>query len=193
MNKFISSLFLMIVSCLLSNLSLADEAVRYNIDTSHSSVEFSIRHFVAKTTGDFSQFNGFIDVDIDHPEENYAEATIHIASIDTNSEKRDAHLQEEDYFNSENHPLISFKSTKWVPTEDTNMFLVTGELSMNNVSKDITMTVELLGMGPGMHGRYLSGWEAKTTINRTDWNINGGLGAVGEEVDITIYIEAIRE
>jgi polyisoprenoid-binding protein YceI len=193
MNKFISSLFLMIVSCLLSNLSLADEAVRYNIDTSHSSVEFSIRHFVAKTTGDFSQFNGFIDVDIDHPEENYAEATIHIASIDTNSEKRDAHLQEEDYFNSENHPLISFKSTKWVPTEDTNTFLVTGELSMNNVSKDITMTVELLGMGPGMHGRYLSGWEAKTTINRTDWNINGGLGAVGEEVDITINIEAIRE
>ena len=73
------------------------------------------------------------------------------------------------------------------------MFLVTGELSMNNVSKDITMTVELLGMGPGMHGRYLSGWEAKTTINRTDWNINGGLGAVGEEVDITINIEAIRE
>ena len=193
MNKFISSLFLMIVSCLLSNLSLADEAVRYNIDTSHSSVEFSIRHFVAKTTGDFSQFNGFIDVDIDHPEENYAEATIHIASIDTNSEKRDAHLQEEDYFNSENHPLISFKSTKWVPTEDTNTFLVTGELSMNNMSKDITMTVELLGMGPGMHGRYLSGWEAKTTINRTDWNINGGLGAVGEEVDITINIEAIRE
>ena len=193
MNKFLSSLFLIIVSCLLSNLSLADEAVRYNIDTSHSSVEFSIRHFVAKTTGDFSQFNGFIDVDIDHPEENYAEATIHIASIDTNSEKRDAHLQEEDYFNSENHPLISFKSTKWVPTEDTNTFLVTGELSMNNVSKDITMTVELLGMGPGMHGRYLSGWEAKTTINRTDWNINGGLGAVGEEVDITINIEAIRE
>ncbi len=193
MNKFISSLFLMIVSCLLSNLSLADEAVRYNIDTSHSSVEFSIRHFVAKTTGDFSQFNGFIDVDIDHPEENYAEATIHIASIDTNSEKRDAHLQEEDYFNSENHPLISFKSTKWVPTEDTNRFLVTGELSMNNVSKDITMTVELLGMGPGMHGRYLSGWEAKTTINRTDWNIDGGLGAVGEDVDITINIEAIRE
>lgn len=193
MNKFLSSLFLMIVSCLLSNLSLADEAVRYNIDTSHSSVEFSIRHFVAKTTGDFSQFNGFIDVDIDHPEENYAEATIHIASIDTNSEKRDAHLQEEDYFNSENHPLISFKSSKWVPTEDTNTFLVTGELSMNNVSKDITMTVELLGMGPGMHGRYLSGWEAKTTINRTDWNINGGLGAVGEEVDITINIEAIRE
>jgi len=193
MNKFISSLLLIIVSCLLSNLSLADEAVRYNIDTSHSSVEFSIRHFVAKTTGDFSQFNGFIDVDIDHPEENYAEATIHIASIDTNSEKRDAHLQEEDYFNSENHPLISFKSTKWVPTEDTNTFLVTGELSMNNVSKDITMTVELLGMGPGMHGRYLSGWEAKTTINRTDWNINGGLGAVGETVDITINIEAIRE
>lgn len=193
MNQLISSFLLIIVSCLLSNLSFADEAVRYNIDTSHSSVEFSIRHFVAKTTGDFSQFDGFIDVDLDHPEDNYAEATIHIASIDTNSEKRDAHLQEEDYFNSKNQPLIRFKSTKWTPTEDANTFLVTGELSMNNVSKAITMTVELLGMGPGMHGRYLSGWEAKTTINRTDWNINGGLGAVGETVDITINIEAIRE
>ena len=193
MNQLISSFLLIIVSCLLSNLSFADEAVRYNIDTSHSSVEFSIRHFVAKTTGDFSQFDGFIDVDLDHPEDNYAEATIHIASIDTNSEKRDAHLQEEDYFNSKNQPLIRFKSTKWTPTEDANTFLVTGELSMNNVSKAITMNVELLGMGPGMHGRYLSGWEAKTTINRTDWNINGGLGAVGETVDITINIEAIRE
>lgn len=181
-------------ACLFSNhLALSDEAVRYNIDTAHSSVEFSIRHFVAKTNGNFSEFKGFIDVDIDHPEENYAEASISIPSIDTNSDKRDAHLQEDDYFNSSEYPLITFKSTKWESTERENTYLVYGDLTMNNITHNISMDVELLGMGPGMHGRYLSGWEGKTTIDRTDWNINGGIGAVGETVEITINIEAIRE
>ena len=169
-------------ACLFSNhLALSDEAVRYNIDTAHSSVEFSIRHFVAKTNGNFSEFKGFIDVDIDHPEENYAEASISIPSIDTNSDKRDAHLQEDDYFNSSEYPLITFKSTKWESTERENTYLVYGDLTMNNITHNISMDVELLEWDlVCTEGIYRDG--GKTIIDRTDWNINGGIGAVGETV-----------
>ena len=165
----------------------------YSIDASHSSIEFSIRHFVAKTNGNFSDFKGFIEVDPDNHENNYAEAAVFIKSIDTNSVKRDAHLQEPDYFNSEKSPIIEFKSTSWEKTDTKHLFLVSGDLSMNGITKNITLDVELLGMGPGMHGKFLSGWEGTTTIDRTQWNIMGGLGAVGEFVDIRINVEAVKQ
>lgn len=193
MKRILNLLVIASIPTFITPTLFAGESVRYNIDPSHSSIEFSIRHFVAKTNGNFSEFTGFIDIDVAHPEDNYAEASISIPSIDTNSDKRDAHLQQDDYFNSEKHPFISFKSTKWEQTEKENHYVVSGDLSMNNITNPILMNVELLGMGPGMHGRYLSGWEGKTTIDRTDWNINGGIGAVGEIVEIRINIEAIRE
>ena len=166
---------------------------RYIIDTSHSSVEFSIRHFVAKTNGNFSTFEGYIDIDVDDPARNYTEAQISIKSIDTNSSKRDAHLQDAEYFDSSKNPLIEFKSTNWVENQVKDKFLVDGILTMNGVSKTVTLDVTLLGVGEGFNGQKLSGWEATTTLNRTDWNILGGLGAVGEMVDVRINIEAYKE
>lgn len=176
-----------------SSLSSASSSERYVIDTTHSSVEFSIRHFVAKTNGNFSAFEGFIDFDRNDPANNYAEAQISIKSIDTNSSKRDSHLQEADYFNSSKNPLIEFKSTNWKTHQAEDTFLVEGVLTMNGVSKAVTLTVELLGMGEGFNGQKLSGWEATTTLDRTEWNILGGLGAVGEMVDVRINIEAFKE
>jgi|TARA_B100001093_G_C26235937_1_gene762261 polyisoprenoid-binding protein YceI len=165
----------------------------YSIDASHSSIEFSIRHFVAKTNGNFSDFQGVIKVDPENHQNNYTEASIFIKSIDTDSKKRDAHLQEPDYFNSEKSPVIEFKSTRWDETDTENIFSVKGDLSMNGITRNITLEVELLGMGPGMHGKSLSGWEGTTTIDRTQWNIMGGIGAVGESVDIRINIEAVKQ
>ena len=166
---------------------------RYIIDTSHSSVEFSIRHFVAKTNGNFSTFEGYIDIDANDPTRNYTEAQISIKSIDTNSSKRDAHLQDAEYFNSSKNPLIKFRSTNWEENQVKDKFLVDGILTMNGVSKTVTLDVTLLGLGEGFNGQKLSGWEATTTLDRTDWNILGGLGAVGEMVDIRINIEAYKE
>ena len=166
---------------------------RYIIDTSHSSVEFSIRHFVAKTNGNFSTFEGYIDIDANDPTRNYTEAQISIKSIDTNSSKRDAHLQDAEYFNSSKNPLIKFRSTNWEENQVKDKFLVDGILTMNGVSKTVTLDVTLLGLGEGFNGQKLSGWEATTTLDRTDWNILGGLGAVGEMVDVRINIEAYKE
>jgi polyisoprenoid-binding protein YceI len=165
----------------------------YAIDTAHSSVKFSIRHFVAKTTGNFAEFSGTIKVDRENLTKSSVEATIKIPSVDTDSEKRDAHLQEDDYFGAAANPMMTFKSTKWEATESENKFKVTGDLTIRGITKPVVLDVELLGFGEGMGGAYLSGWEATTTLDRTEWGINGGQPAVGTEVDVTINIEAIRQ
>jgi polyisoprenoid-binding protein YceI len=176
----------------LSTLS-AEQVETYAIDTSHSSVKFSIRHFVAKTTGNFAEFEGTITVNHDDMTKSSVEATIQIPSVDTDSEKRDAHLQENDYFSSSAFPAMTFVSTAWETTETENMFKVTGDLTLRGITKEVVLDVELLGFGEGMRGAYLSGWEATTTLDRTDWGVDGGQPAVGTEVDVMINIEAIRQ
>lgn len=179
---------------LLASLSgQAAEVETYTIDPTHSSIKFSIRHFVAKTTGNFGVFEGTLKVDRNDLTRSSAQATIQIPSVDTDNEKRDSHLQEDDYFNAAKHPVMRFTSTEWAATDKENEFKVTGDLTFNGVTKPVTLDVELLGFGEGMRGAYLSGWEATGTIDRTEWGVDGGQPAVGSDVDITINIEAIRD
>jgi polyisoprenoid-binding protein YceI len=177
----------------LSSLSATAEVETYKIDPTHSSVKFSIRHFVSKTTGSFNQFGGMITVDRDNLSKSSVEAAIKVPSVDTASAKRDAHLQKDDFFDTAKHPQITFKSTHWEATDKENTFTVTGDLTMLSTTQQVTLDVDLLGFGPGMKGAHLSGWEATTQLDRTEWGIHGGKPAVGTDVDITINIEAIRQ
>jgi polyisoprenoid-binding protein YceI len=189
--------FLLTAALLIASAAQADDygstMETYAIDTAHSSVKFSIRHFVAKTTGNFADFTGTLKVDRDDLTNSSVEAQIQIPSVDTDSEKRDAHLQEDDYFDAPKYPAMTFRSTMWEAAEGENQFKVTGDLTLRGITKEVVLDVELLGFGEGMRGAYLSGWEATTTLDRTDWGINGGRPAVGTDVDVTINIEAIRE
>ena len=115
-------------------------------------------------------------------------ATINVPSVDTANGKRDSHLQEEEYFNSTKYPKITFKSTKWKATGKKNAFKVTGDLTMLGTTREVVLDIDLLGFGDGMDGAYLSGWEATTQLDRTDWGISGGKPAVGAEVDVRINI-----
>jgi len=164
----------------------------YKIDPVHSSVKFSIRHFVSKTTGSFGDFEGMLNIDRADLSNSSVEATVKIPSVDTDSKKRDAHLQKDEYFNAKEHPLMTFKSTKWEDAGD-NKFKVTGDLGIRGVTREVVLDVELLGFGDGMRGAYLSGWEATTTLDRTEWGITGGQPAVGNDVAVTINVEAIRQ
>ena len=186
-------LFILILAFSLSNLYTSAEVETYEIDSTHSSIKFSIRHFVAKTTGKFNQFKGTLTIDRDNLSNSNVKAEISVPSVDTANKKRDAHLQEDDYFHSAEYPLITFESTKWEPAGDEDTFKVTGNLTMMNTTREVVLDVELLGFGPGMNDAFLSGWEAKAKLNRTEWGISGGQPAVGDEVDITINIEAIRQ
>lgn len=134
-----------------------------------------------------------LTVDREDMTKSSVEATIQIASVDTASVKRDKHLQEDDYFNEAKYPAMTFKSTKWAKGKKDNLFVVTGDLTMMGVTKPVSLDVELYGFGPGRGGAVLSGWEATGTIDRTEWGLTAGAPAVGNEVDITINIEAVKQ
>ncbi|HEY5228837.1 MAG TPA: YceI family protein [Opitutaceae bacterium] len=173
--------------------NMASAAIEtYTIDPVHSSVGFSVRHFLTKVPGLFTKFSGTITVDRDNLENSSVEATIDVGSVSTNNEKRDNHLKTPDFFDAANFSTITFKSTAWKKTGD-NTFDVTGDLTIRGTTKPVVLKVDLMGFGPGMMGAQLSGWDASTTINREDFGVNGPamLGkALGSEVGISITVEA---
>jgi polyisoprenoid-binding protein YceI len=173
--------------------NMASAAIEtYTIDPVHSSVGFSVRHFLTKVPGLFTKFSGTITVDRANLENSTVEATIDVGSVSTNNEKRDGHLKTPDFFDAANFSTITFKSTSWKKTGDST-FDVTGDLTIRGTTKPVVLKVDLMGFGPGMQGAQLSGWDATTTINREDFGVNGPafLGkALGSEVGISITVEA---
>ena len=187
-----SVLFLTTAFALGLSAIAARAAETYVIDNVHSSVAFSIRHFVSKVPGKFNQFTGTISFDAANPAASSVEATIQIASIDTANQKRDDHLRNADFFDAPKFPTMKFKSRTWKKTGDTT-FDVSGDLTLKDVTKEVTLKVTSLGFGPGMGGAQLSGWEATTKINKRAFNVKGPAmleAALGDEIAITINIEA---
>jgi polyisoprenoid-binding protein YceI len=174
-------------------ISVAPAAVEtYVIDPVHSSVGFKVRHFLTKVPGSFTTFSGTITVDRDNLENSSVVAKIDVGSVTTGTEKRDNHLKSPDFFDVAKFDSITFTSTSWKKTGDAT-FDVTGDLTIHGVTKSVVLKVDLLGFGPGMMGAQLSGWDATTTIDRTDFGVDGPamLGkALGNEVAVTISIEA---
>jgi polyisoprenoid-binding protein YceI len=164
----------------------------YVIDPVHSSVGFSIRHFVAKVPGKFNKFNGTVTIDRENAANNRAEATIESASIDTGNQKRDDHLRTADFLDAARLPKITFKSTAWSKTGD-DTYDVTGDLTIKDVTKPVVLKVTALGFGPGSGGAQLSGWEATAKINKKEFNVKDPPmldAALGDEVTVTINLEA---
>jgi polyisoprenoid-binding protein YceI len=164
----------------------------YTIDPVHSSVGFSIRHFVSKVPGSFTKFSGTIVVDRDNLENSTVEATIDVGSISTYNDHRDADLKTPNYFDAAKFATITFKSKSWKKTGD-NTFDVTGDLTIKGVTKEVVLKTTLLAFGPGMRGAQLSGWEASTTIKKSDFGVTGPAmmaAALGDEVAISIGVEA---
>ncbi|MBI4622261.1 MAG: YceI family protein [Verrucomicrobia bacterium] len=191
MNRHRSRLaFAALAAGLVSSASAAVET--YTIDPVHSAVGFSIRHFVSKVPGKFTKFGGTITVDRENLQNSSAEATIDVTSVNTDNQKRDAHLRSADFFEVEKFPTMTFKSTSWKKT-GAETFQVTGDLTLKGVTKPVVLKVALLGFGPGMRGAMLSGWEATTTINKAEFNVKDPPmldAALGDDVTITINIEA---
>jgi polyisoprenoid-binding protein YceI len=191
--KLPSRLFVLAVSALalVSAASAATET--YTIDPVHSSVAFTIRHFVSKVPGKFSKFSGTVTVDKDNPANNVADATIETASFDTGTQRRDDHVRSADFLDAAKFPTIKFKSKTWTKTGN-DTFDVTGDLTIKDVTKPVTLKVTALGFSPGMMpGQTLGGWEATTTINKKEFNVIDPAmldAALGDDVNITINIEA---
>lgn len=162
----------------------------YVADPAHTSIGFTVRHFFTKVPGRFTKFTATLTVDRDNLETSSAEASIEIASISTTEPKRDAHLQQPEFFDAAKYPTMTFKSTSWKKTGE-DAFDVTGDLTIKGVTKPVVLKVKSLGFGPGARpGSQLSGWEATTTIKRDDFGVSAFPKMVGEDVEITINVEA---
>lgn len=170
-------------------------AETYQFDKPHTTVGFQVRHIFTNVSGRFTDFAGTIQVDRAKPESSSVEFTIQATSIDTSEPRRDQHLRSADFFDVANHPTITFKSTSLKP-DGKDSWLVTGDLTLRGVTKQITLPVTLLGEGKDPMGNEKMGLEAAVTLNRKDFGLNwnraletGGV-LVGEEVKVQIAIEA---
>jgi polyisoprenoid-binding protein YceI len=169
----------------------------WDLDPSHSEVAFSVRHLMlSKVRGRFGTFSGSF-VTAENPVDSHVEAVIDLSSIDTNSADRDAHLRSADFFDVEQHPTMTYRSTGI--RADGHDWLIDGELSLHGVTLPVALQLELHGFLPeSPFGDTRVGFTATGEINRDDFGItfnsvleSGGV-ALGNKVQITLEIEAVR-
>ena len=169
----------------------------YTIDASHSYIGFSARHAMVTTVrGKFSDFSGTAHVDTANPANSTVSLTIKGESIDTGSADRDAHLRSGDFFENEAYPNITFVSTN--VERDGDEWQVTGDLTIKDVTKPVTIVFEQTGSAKDPFGNTRVGFEGTASVNRKDWGItwnaaleSGGV-LVSDKVKLEFDISAIK-
>ncbi len=171
----------------------------WNIDASHSSVQFQVRHLmISNVRGEFGKVSGQIQFDGEDCSTVKVDAVIQADSIDTREPKRDEHLRSADFFDTANYPTITFKSKRVEGISDKKFKLV-GDLTMRGVTKEITLDVEATPVIKGMSGEARVGAHATARLNRQDygikWNraLDAGGVVVSDEVRITLDLELVRQ
>jgi polyisoprenoid-binding protein YceI len=169
----------------------------WKADPAHSEIAFSVRHLMlAKVRGRFTSFDVTI-VTSEDPLDSSVAATIDLASVDTGNQPRDDNLRSADYFDVEKYPTMSYRSTGVRRTDDG--WVVDGELTVHDVTRQVPLAVEVNGFGPDPWGGQRAGFSATAQINRRDFGIGsvipleGGGIAVGEKVSISLEVEAVRQ
>ena len=169
----------------------------YEIDPGHTRLGFVARHaMVTKVRGQFGAFEGTARIDEANPSASKVDLTIQVASVDTGSADRDGHLKSGDFFDVETYPTITFTSTE--VKRDGSDWAVTGDLTIKDVTKPVTIEFEHTGSARDPFGNLRVGFEGETTINRKDWGLTwnaaletGGV-LVSEKIKLEFDISAIR-
>jgi polyisoprenoid-binding protein YceI len=177
---------------LLSGVSALAQSSTWTIDKNHSQVNFAIKHALVSTVrGSISGITGSVVWDEKDPTKSSVEATITSSTVSTNNEARDKHLKSPDFFNVEQFPTLTFKSTS--VTSSGGKLQVIGDLTLAGVTKSVTLAVD----GPtapvkGQGGKLVTGFSATGTLKRSDFNFGSKFGptALGDDVQFTIDVEA---
>lgn len=171
----------------------------WNIDTAHTSAEFSARHMMITTVrGSITNITGAVVFDPANPASASVEATLDATTLVTGMADRDNHLKSPDFLDVANYPTIAFRSTQVAPSADGQKARVTGDLTIRGVTRPVTMDVEFLGMGNSPFGDTRAGFTASTKINREDWGLTWNMALeaggvlVGKEIGITLDVEVIK-
>ena len=170
----------------------------WSVDPAHSSVGFSVKHLgIATVRGKFEDFEGTLVIG-EGDETARAYGTVQGVSINTGDAGRDEHLRSADFFGVEQNPELRFASTQVTPVDD-ETFEISGDLTMNGVTKPITLTAEVQGEETDPWGNERVALEVTGQLNRGDWNMtfNQALGSgnllVGEKVKLALDIAAVKK
>lgn len=173
------------------------EKATWNIDTTHSSIGFAVRHMVfAKVRGRFSSWRGSVRLDTEDLTQSSVDVEIDAASIDTGVADRDNHLRSEDFFDVEHAPTLKFTSNT-VEHAGGDRYRILGDLTIRNVTRPVVLEMEYGGIAKDPWGNVRAAFTAKTSVERTDfglkWNqvIEAGGVLVGERVDIELEVQAV--
>jgi len=171
-------------------------AATWNVDPAHSEVGFTVRHLMSKVRGTFADFTATITTTGDDLTQASVTATVEMGSVTTNNEMRDGHLKSTEIFNAEANPQMTFTSTKI--TADGDDWTITGDLTINGVTKSVDFAAEFLGVEVDAYGATRLGVEAKTQLVRKDFGVDfnvpldGGKFLIGDKVDVTLAVEAVK-
>ena len=165
----------------------------WTLDPTHSEVTFSVKHLaISKVRGTFERFTAVI-VTAEDPSKSTVEASIEVASVNTNQKDRDNHLRTNDFFKVDEFPNITFTSGSVVLDGDD--ITVVGDLSLRGVTKSVTLTGEFGGIVTDGYGQTKAGFTASTKINRHDygvsWNaaLEAGGFTLGDQVSINFELQ----
>ena len=170
----------------------------HTLDPSHSEVGFTTRHaMVTKVRGAFSDYSGTATIDGANPSASSLEVTVQAASIDTRSADRDAHVRSADFFDVEQYPTITFRSTDFAVHGDT--VDVTGDLTIKDVTRSVTIPFEFNGAATDPFGHERIGFEGKVDVSRADfgltWNaaLETGGFLVSDKVTLEFEVSAVKQ
>jgi polyisoprenoid-binding protein YceI len=174
----------------------------WQIDPTHSSVEFAVKHMMFTTVrGRFRIASGTVRVDEQNPDRSMAEVEIDASSIDTGTPDRDAHLRSGDFLDVEHHPRITFrtKGVEGAHAKEGDRFRVVGELSIRGKTLPVTLNAVFEGVGKDPWGHQRAGFGATTEIDRRDWGLawnqtleTGGV-LVGHSIKIELDVQAVKQ
>jgi polyisoprenoid-binding protein YceI len=191
--------FNMLLSVLTFVASLSFTALgadTYKVDPAHSSIMFSVRHLgINNVKGIFTNYTGSLVLDGKNIKE--ATGTIQTGSIDTGVPQRDNHLRSADFFDATKFPTITFKTKRVEQSGDQSILI--SDFTMRGVTKEVRLPVTISGPIKDQTGATRIGLEAKAKVNRKDYGIafsqalESGIAMVGEEVNIEIDAEAIKQ
>ena len=170
----------------------------YGFDQSHSSVAFVARHLMfSKVRGTFAKWNGTLELDLADLTKSKVAVEIETASVDTNEEKRDAHLRSADFFDAEKFPKMKFVAKRIEARGD--HYAMTGDLTIKGITKEVVLDTTFEGTQKDPWGGDRVAFTAATKVQRKDWGLTwnvaleaGGV-LVGETVEIALDIQAVQQ
>ena len=170
-------------------------AADYAIDKQgqHAFVNFKISHLgYSWLYGTFKDFDGSFSFDAAKPQDNKVNVTLNTSSVDTNHAERDKHLRSGDFLNVSKHPTATFTSTS-VKSTGEGTADITGDLTLNGVTKPVVIAAKFIGEGKDPWGGYRAGFEGSTKLKLKDFDIQKDLGPASQEVELILSVEGVRQ